>query len=178
MDYYSKEQFIAQVDENDTIIKPIERWEAHKKGILHRALTIIVQIKDEVILQHRKHPVFDGVWDMTVSSHQIYDGDTLQDDMTSVMQTLVRELGIGSNDLVHQPVKKGVVQYKAQDPKSDYIEHEVCYIYSCSVNTMPSVNRDYAYALTTIKREALNQPNNPLRLTLAPWVTKMLQHNY
>lgn len=178
MHYYSKELFIAQVDEEDTIIKPIQRWEAHKKGILHRALTITVQIEDEVILQHRKHPVFDGVWDMTVSTHQIYDGDNLQDDITAIMHTLERELGVTSKELMQQPVKQGVVYYKAQDPKSEYIEHEMCHIYSCSVRIMPNMNADYAYGFATSKREELNKPKNPLRPKLAPWVLEMLRHNY
>ncbi|MDA1317228.1 MAG: hypothetical protein O3B87_04350 [bacterium] len=175
---YTNEQIIAQVDENDTIIKSIERWEAHKKGILHRALTITVQLEQNVLLQHRKHPVFDGVWDMTVSTHQLYDGDVLQDDMTAIMLTLERELAITSEDLVQQPIKKGVVQYKAKDPKSDYIEHEVCHIYSCSVRALPKINNEYAYELTTVNRQELEQSNNHLGLELAPWVIEMLQHNY
>jgi len=178
MHYYSQAQFIAQVNENDTIIKPIERWEAHKKGVLHRALTVIVEIKDMVVLQHRRHPVFDGVWDVTVSTHQIYNGKVLEDDMTTIMHTLTRELGISSKDLIQQPMKQRAIHYRAKDPKSKYIEHQVCHVYSCSVSTMPAMNATYAYALTTAKLDKLRQLDNPMRPKLAPWVTELLRYHY
>lgn len=72
MSYYAKRQLIAKVDKKGNIIGEIEKWEAHKKGILHRAFTVCLRYEDKFVLQHRKHPSFDGAFDLTSSSHQIF----------------------------------------------------------------------------------------------------------
>ncbi|OGK14978.1 hypothetical protein A2774_01005 [Candidatus Roizmanbacteria bacterium RIFCSPHIGHO2_01_FULL_39_12c] len=71
MDYYEQKQFLGEVDKQDKIIGQIEKWEAHKNGILHRGYTCILTYQYKVLLQHRKHPVFDGVFDLSFSSHPI-----------------------------------------------------------------------------------------------------------
>ena len=62
---------IATCDKNGNITGEIEKWEAHKKGILHRAYTVAIMHKGKLLLQHRKHPAFGGVLDATISSHQL-----------------------------------------------------------------------------------------------------------
>ncbi|MCX6730895.1 MAG: hypothetical protein NTZ55_03535 [Candidatus Roizmanbacteria bacterium] len=46
MDYYKKKQFIAEVNEQDEIIGKVEKWDAHKKGMLHRGYTAIITFKE------------------------------------------------------------------------------------------------------------------------------------
>ena len=70
--YYKQKQIIAKVNKKGEIIGKIDKWEAHKKGILHKALSVTLIYKNQYILQHRKHVAFDGVFDLTSSSHQIY----------------------------------------------------------------------------------------------------------
>src|SRR5690606_8547615 len=107
MNYFNQKQYIAQVDRNDNIIGKIEKWEAHTKGVLHRAFTVAIFFEDKVLVQHRKHPVFDKVFDVTVSSHQIYENDTLQDDKIALMNTLQREWNISKDNLLKEPKLKG-----------------------------------------------------------------------
>ena len=103
MDYYQQKQFLAQVDKNDKILGKIEKWECHKGAILHRGYTCILTYKDNYILQHRKHPVFDGVFDLSFSSHQIYVNDILQDDLAAIYDGLKREWNLEKNDLKAVP---------------------------------------------------------------------------
>ena len=70
--YYQKQLFILEVDKNDNPIKKIERWQAHKEGVLHRGFTTILKYKNSFILQIRKHPVFDGFFDLSFSSHPVF----------------------------------------------------------------------------------------------------------
>jgi len=177
MQYYKEIQDIAKVDKSNNILSRIERWEAHKKGILHRALTVTVWYKDQLIFQHRKHPVFDNVFDLTVSSHQLFNSEILEDDLTSVYKTLNRELGLKKDNLQTQPKKMGVIYYKASDKNSAYKEHEMCHIYSCQTNLMPVFNPNFAYGYSLQNKEAVLNDKNKLKLLFAPWVSKMIEEN-
>lgn len=174
LDYYKQEQIIAQVDEKDRIIGKIEKWEAHTKGILHRAFTIAVFCENHVILQHRKHPSFDGYFDMTLSSHQIYNNDVLEDDITAIYKCLKRELHIDS-DFVTEPVKRGTVIYDAHDPAGKFIEHELCYFYTCEINKIPPPEYEFAYGYLVVPFEELKSGRNHVSHALAPWVKEFFK---
>ena len=91
--YYLQKQYIAKVDRKGNIIGQIEKWEAHRKGILHKAFTIAVFYKGDILLQHRKHPAFDGVFDATISSHQLIKDGKLEDTIKASEKTLKRLKG-------------------------------------------------------------------------------------
>lgn len=176
MDYYKEKQFIAKVDKNDKILGKIEKWEAHKKGVLHRAFTVILTYKNNYILQHRKHPVFDGYFDLSFSSHQIFIGDKLEDDLTAIYKTLKREWNISKKGLTAVPKKIGQIYYKAKDPNSVFFDHEIDYIYEGTLKNLPTPNYDFAYGFSLIEKNKLLTPN-PYTLSpiLAPWVKIMLE---
>lgn len=177
MDYFKEKQYIAEVDSDNNIIGKVEKWKAHKKGILHRAFTVAISYEDHVLLQHRKHPVFDSVFDSTISSHQLYMGDTLQTDEQAVMSTLTREWNIKQSDLVDGLHKKGNIYYKATDSKTEYIEHEICHIYTCTIKKLPLPNLEFAYGFTLQNIESIKNKSNPLFPLLAPWVVAAIQEN-
>lgn len=172
MNYYKKLQYIARVDKNDTVLGPVEKWEAHKKGILHRAFTVILKYKGKYILQHRKHPVFDGYFDLSFSSHQIYKNGKLQDDLEAIYSSLYREWNLSKMDLKIKPKKVGEIYYKARDPGSSFYDHEIDYIYEASLNKIPTPNLDFAYGFSLVKKEDLRKS---FKLNFAPWVEKIIQ---
>jgi isopentenyl-diphosphate Delta-isomerase len=172
--YYQEELFLAEVDQDDQIINRVERWEAHKKGILHRGFTAILIYQDQIILQHRKHLAFDNIWDFTFSSHQIYVKDKLETGETAVIKALNREWGIGEKDIVGGIQSLGSVYYRAKDNNSIYTEHEIDYIYSVEIDKLPKVNFDFAYGYETISKNK-NIVNQCQKYILTPWVEKILQ---
>jgi isopentenyl-diphosphate delta-isomerase len=174
MNYYHREQFIAVIDRNDSIIGKIEKWEAHKKAILHRGFTAILFCQDQIILQHRKHPVFDGCFDITFSSHQIYKNNILQGDLEAVCQSLKREWDIEANDLMERPKLLGKLYYKAKDVKSKFYEHEIDYIFSVILKKIPKPNLDYAYGFSLIKTEQLINNSYLSKKNFAPWAKKII----
>lgn len=174
MDYYKQIQEIAHVDHHDNIICPVEKWEAHRKGILHRAFTITIFHQNQVFLQHRKHPAFDGYFDLTLSSHQIYKDGTLQDDLTAVYDCLQRELNIDP-DLISEPVKKGKVLYHATDPNADFKEQEIDYLYTCEISQLPQPNYEFAYGYLLLPLEDIKSGRNHVSKALAPWVTEFFE---
>lgn len=175
MDYLDKPQHIAEVDKNDKVIGKVERWKAHQEGILHRGFTLAIFYNNQLVLQHRKHPVFDGVFDTTISSHQIFNDRKLQDDLTAIFQTLKREWNITSSDLLEKPKLVGTIYYFAEDPKSDFKEHEICHIYSCSVKELKLPNFEFAYGFLVKPIEEIKDPKNSLYPLLAPWIVKSFE---
>ena len=103
MDYYKQKQFLAQVDKNDRILGKIEKWEAHKKGVLHRGYTCILIYKGSYIFQHRKHPVFDGVFDLSFSSHPLCHPELARPSKSEGRS------GISGSDSKKQMLKRAIV---------------------------------------------------------------------
>src|SRR3972149_1339879 len=103
MNYYKKRILLAEVDKNDNVVGKIERWEAHKKGILHRGVTTAIFYKDYIICQHRKHPVFNGYLDLTFSTHPFFEKEKLVDMEEAINLSLKREWNINKSDLLYKP---------------------------------------------------------------------------
>ena len=174
MDYYNKNQLVGLVDENDKLIGKIDKWEAHKKGLLHRGYTVCLFYQEQIILQHRKHPVFDGYYDLTFSSHPIFEKDAIQADVEAVYESLLREWNIKKEDLKYEPKQKGSVYYKAKDPQSEYVEHEICHLFVSEVSSLPSPHFDYAYGYSLVSKAQITDSHFPITKSLAPWVFKLI----
>ncbi len=172
-DYYRQKLFVARVDQSDTVIGKIDRWEAHEQGILHRGFTAILMYEGQYLLQHRKHPAFDACWDFTFSSHQLYKNGQLQADVDAIYQALTREWNITKNDLVDAPAKLGKVYYKAKDPNSIYTENEFDYIYAAQLKKLPEPAGDfsYGYKLVSSIQEITSLSSS---YVLTPWVHEIL----
>lgn len=146
-------------------------------GLLHRAFTVAIRYQDELLLQYRKHPVFDQVFDVSISSHPIYKEDVLQKDLEAIYDTLKREWDFTQEDILTTPVYKGKVQYKARDSRSEYIEHEICHIFECEVKTLKLPNLECAYGFCLKKNEDIRNPFDPIYPLLAPWVHAAIEKN-
>jgi len=76
-----KEEKVILVDTNDTPLGTMEKIEAHKRGLLHRAFSIfIVNAKGELLLQQRAPNKYHspGLWTNTCCSHQREGETTLE----------------------------------------------------------------------------------------------------
>lgn len=172
MDYKDK-QFIAQVDKNDTIKNKIEKWEAHRKGILHRAFTCVLIYNDQYLLQKRKHKVFDKFYDLSFSSHPVYkeNSNILQPLKDAIYQGLEREWNLKKTDLKTKPEFLGKFYYLAEDLKSKFFENEIDHIYQVQLNKLPKINKTFAYEFQLIK--IIEIRNWKIKISFAPWVKFM-----
>jgi len=172
--YYQQQIFIPHVDEEDNFLGPVERWEAHEKGVLHRAFTVAVFYNGQIICQHRKHPVFDDVFDFTASSHpQVIEGK-IQPTEEAVINTLQREWNMRQSDIGNLE-KKGFAVYHDKDPNSKYSEHEYCYLYICETGKEPVVNSEIAYGFSLASVESLKNKTHEASSKLSPWVKEFLK---
>lgn len=175
--YLKQKQVIATCDKKGNITGEIEKWEAHKKGILHRAFTVAIIYKGKILVQHRKHIAFDGVLDVTISSHQLMIKGKLEDTIESTLNTLEREWNISKRDLV-KPIKNtGWVYYKAKDTFSEFTEHEVCDLLFAEIKTLKEPNFEFAYGYSLVSKEELLRKDSRLYKNLAPWVKVMIEKN-
>lgn len=175
MPYYKQKQMIARVDRKGNILGQIERWEAHKKGILHKGFTLAILYNGSFLLQHRKHPLFDGVFDLTSSSHQDYSNGELEDTVQAAKKCLSREWKLKPSDISGHFKFKGTIYYKAADPKSKFTEHEICDLVEVRLKRIPEPNYEVAYGYSLVTKKELLDKKSRIYPLLAPWVKKMIQ---
>jgi isopentenyl-diphosphate Delta-isomerase len=85
-------EYIIAVDKFDKEIGSIEKIEAHNKGILHRAFSILVfNSNNKLLLQKRNKDKYHspGLWTNTCCSHPRY-GENLKD---AIYRRLKEEMG-------------------------------------------------------------------------------------
>ena len=174
MHYYNSTIYIPHTDKKDTCVGKVERWQAHKLGTLHQAVTVCLLYNGDIILQHRKHPVFDGYYDLTCSSHPVYEKNEPESVIESAYATLLREWGYKKTD-IKSLKDAGFVVYRAKDKGSDFIEHETCHLVVGATKTPPSLHREYAYGFSLVNKRNLMNPLFPLSGALAPWVKKLFK---
>jgi isopentenyl-diphosphate delta-isomerase len=85
-------EYIISVDKDDKEIEPIEKMEAHTKGILHRAFSIFVFNSNNQLLLQKRHSTkyhSAGLWTNTCCSHPRY-GEELE---AAIYRRLKEEMG-------------------------------------------------------------------------------------
>jgi isopentenyl-diphosphate Delta-isomerase len=126
---------VILVDEQDDVIGLMEKMEAHKKGLLHRAFSILIfSSKGELLLQKRSIRKYHsgGLWTNTCCSHP-----TLDESMACTARKRLKfEMGI---DLESQFAFKFI--YRSELDK-DLIEHEFDYVFTGIFNGTPLINLD------------------------------------
>jgi len=167
--YYQKQLFILAVDKNDNPIKKVERWQAHKEGVLHRGFTAILKYQSSFILQFRKHPVFDGFFDLSFSSHPIFINEKIQTFEEAIFKTFKREWVSNEEKFDLKFLEK--YYYKEKDEKSGYFEHEINYLYLINLKKEVKNNPLYSYGMKVLTKDDLI--NQFKKINYAPWVKKM-----
>lgn len=169
MNYYQKKLYLAKVNEKDEIIGRIERWQAHREKILHRGFTTILIYQNNFILQHRKHPVFDGVYDLSFSSHPFFIKNRLQSMEEAIVNTLKREWITSEKNI--KPIFLEKYYYQEKDNQSEFYEHEFNYLYLVPLTQPIKNNNQFSYAMNVLTfEELLNQFQ---KINFAPWVKKI-----
>ena len=130
---------VILVDINDQEIGRMEKLEAHRKGLLHRALSVFIfNSKHELLLQqralHKYHSA--GLWTNTCCSHP-RAGEQVID---AANRRLKEEMGMQATLTC-----AGHFIYKT-DLEHGLIEHELDYVFFGNTTTEPILNTDEAAA--------------------------------
>lgn len=87
------EELVDVVNEENEVIEKASRGEAHKKGLIHRALSVLViNSKGEILLQQRSanRSIHTLSWDLSTSEH-VLSGETYEQ---AGVRSVKEELGV------------------------------------------------------------------------------------
>ena len=127
------QNLIAVVDTGDNIIGYKDKMEVHKKGLLHRAFSVVViNSSGEWLVQRRAAKKYHsaGLWANTSCSH-LRDGEEMN---SAVSERLRLEMGIDA-----KPYYAGTFHYIAQFDNG-LTENEIDHIYVTRWDGVPVPN--------------------------------------
>ena len=146
-------------------LTPVEKLEAHVKGLRHKAVSVFVLKGDAVLMQQRALCKYHtpGLWTNTCCTHPAWD----EPPEVCAVRRLDEELGVSG--LV--PVHRHHLEYRA-DVGGGLIEHEVVDVYVAQANADISVtpNPDEVMAVEWKRFDQLMRDvaETPDRFT--PWL--------
>lgn len=139
---------VILVNEEDDPIGTMEKMEAHREGLLHRAFSVLVfNSKGEMLLQKRAKSKYHsaGLWSNACCSHP-KPGENTDD---AAKRRMKEELGI---DI--QPKYLYKFKYKVE-LENDLIEHEFDHVYVCQFDGAPMINRNEIEAFSYLSLDEL-----------------------
>lgn len=137
---------VVLVDENDREKGFAEVAKAHLwEGKHHRAfVTLLFDSQNRVLLQKRKHKLFDGLWDLTAISHPLKINGRTETNQEASDRALFKEMGIN-----HVSVSKvGSFNYTARDGANS--ENEYCAVLTGTYSGKFKANPKEVYGVKQI----------------------------
>lgn len=142
---------VVLVTPQDKALHKMEKLEAHKKGLLHRAISILLfNDKGEMLIQQRAENKYHWpyIWSNAVCSHPKWD-ETYQD---AANRRLFEELGI-STDLTE--IFRFI--YKAEDAITGLIEHELDTVFIGKYDNAIPFNKEEINAIRWVDKALLQK---------------------
>ena len=136
MEDLEKEEMVVLVTEQNEILGYMGKLEAHKKGLLHRAISVVVyNSAGEMLLQQRALTKYHwaGIWSNTCCSHPRKDEGFKE----AAERRLFEELGFKI-----ELKEEFQFVYKAFDKPSGLTEHEYDVVFSGVYDGSFEYNRD------------------------------------
>jgi isopentenyl-diphosphate Delta-isomerase len=161
---------VVLVDEQDNEAGTMEKMEAHQKGLLHRAISVIVfNSQGKILLQQRAMHKYHspGLWSNTCCSHP-RPGETV---INAAMRRLTEEMGISCN----LEVKNRFI-YKVE-LSENITEHELDYILTGYTDEKPVINKDEVlnYRYMSLADLSIDMQAHPGKYTF--WFNEMIRQN-
>ncbi len=130
-----KQEFVILVDENDNEKGTMEKMEAHRRALLHRAISVFVcNSRGQWLLQRRALNKYHsgGLWTNASCSHP-YPGET---NLEAANRRLMEEMGLNASlkELFH-------FIYKAE-LDNELNEHEFDHVFFGITDREPKINAD------------------------------------
>lgn len=145
------DQIILEVSDGGRFLKYISKEEGHQgKGKKHLAITVILEnSKGQILLQKRKHRIFDNIWDITGATHPLHKSDGTDENLEqATRRCLKKEWGI---DHMGEIRKLGVFNYFA--PYGDFCENEHCAVMFGEYDGQLNLNKEIGYEYKWVAKE-------------------------
>jgi isopentenyl-diphosphate Delta-isomerase len=153
------EEKVVLVNEQNEVLGTMSKMEAHEKGLLHRAISILLyNSKGEMLIQQRAASKYHWplIWSNAVCSHP-RENESFQE---AAERRLKEELNINCS---LKEIYRFI--YKAQDELTGLIEHEYDTVFEGRFDGEIPFNPDEIESIRWITLEKLsqeieNEPNN------------------
>lgn len=153
---------ITLVDKNDVPIGVGEKMDVHRRGLLHRAFSILVfNDAGELLIQRRALGKYHcgGLWANTCCSHPAPDESYLD----AAHRRLLEEMGFDC------PLEeKFVFQYRAEF-ENELIENEIDHVFFGAWNGVPKINPTEVCEYRWLQIEELFEEIKISPEKFAPW---------
>lgn len=159
---------VILVDMNDNELGEMEKLEAHKKGMLHRAFSVFIfNGKGEMLLQQRAAAKYhgSGLWSNTCCSHPGSGEDVLQ----SAKERLHYEMGLNCDIQFLFPLV-----YK-EEVENGLIEHEFDHVFAGKTETNPLPNTEEVQSFKWAKPEDVMESMHHYPEHYTIWFRKLLR---
>jgi isopentenyl-diphosphate delta-isomerase len=151
-------EMVILVDANDNAVGTMEKLEAHERGELHRAFSILLyNKKGEMLLQKRAQSKYHsgGLWTNACCSHPV-PGERIEE---TTQRRLQEEMGI------HVPLSYSHKFIYKTSLERNLTEHELDHVFIGMFDGVPSINKneveDWKYAsVYWLKDDVIKNPDN------------------
>jgi len=156
VDPQSDVTYVILVDKNDKDLGIMEKMEAHRIPLLHRAVSVFVaNSKGDWILQRRAYGKYHskGLWSNTCCSHP-YPGETVTD---AAHRRLTEEMGM------YCPLTEKFSFIYKEPVDNELIEYEFDHVFVGVSDDMPKINLDEvvewkAISFTDLCKDVISSP--------------------
>ena len=163
------DQILLACDDEGRFTGQYVRRDVAHAGAGHRHLAIAVLLYNrhgELLLQRRKHTLFDDVWDLTGATHPLQLGGGIDESLErAALRCLRDEYSIAQSTLT----EVGSFAYFAQDADGLHCENEHCTLYIGAYTGPVTVNQDVGYSCKWVRKEQLLQDIAAAPERYAPW---------
>jgi isopentenyl-diphosphate delta-isomerase len=168
------EQLLLVVDEEDRFLgRYVARGEAHRGGgERHRAFVLLVRDSDgRVLLQRRRHWLWDGLWDFSAVSHVLHleRGDETYEE--AARRALKDEMGMEAARVE----RLGGFDYFADHGDGVGCENEYCAILVTGSEEAPHPNPEAVSAVRWLTPADLQAEVRAAPEAFTPWATLAVQ---
>ncbi len=167
-----KQENVILVDTADTIVGSMEKYEAHRKGLLHRAFSVFLfNDQDQLLLQQRALDKYHcgGLWTNSCCSHQRLGESNLD----AAGRRLMEELGIKAFDL-HDAFS---FVYSAQFDNG-LTEHEFDHVLIGKFNGEPAFNPTEVAAVQYMDQNQIEEEITLFPDKFTPWFKLIFQRTF
>lgn len=163
---------VILVNEADEAIGRMEKMQAHREGVLHRAFSVILRnANNEILLQQRAFSKYHsgGLWTNTCCSHPAPGEDIL----SAAKRRLVEELGIQCE---HLELKYSFIYKAALD--NELTEHELDHVVLGIYDGPINLNKEEVESIEYVTSEELHRRMNTQPEDFTVWFRAIYQALY
>lgn len=163
-------EFVVLVDKDDQQIGVMEKLEAHQKGLLHRAFSVLIfNDKGEMLIHQRAAGKYHcgGLWTNACCSHPRENEQITE----AAERRLQEEMGFSVKTFpMHHFIYKAAFD-------NGLVEHEFDYILTGIYNNTPTPNKDEVMDYKFIALEELKEDITKNPEVYTPWFRIIVQEH-